>query len=174
MKVYELKCNNCGADLKVSEDRKVIFCEYCGSKNLVDDSIIRSEVNHSGTIVYRDEAKLRELELKEAERIREENKRKAKYHRWHIVLLVEAALAFIIGFVPMLTNRNGTIEDVMNGILTLGLGCYIVPFFYPYSYSKRNKVANYIIWFILNLILFAVLSMIGAAIGSMITGKTFA
>lgn len=171
MKVYELKCSNCGADIKVSADRKVIFCEYCGTKNLIDDEIIRSEVNHSGTIVYRDEAKLRELELKEAERIREDNKRKAKYHRWHIILLVEAILSFLLGFLSMATNKNGTVEDVMQNILVFALGCYIVPFFYPYAYSKRNKVLNYIIWFVLNIVIFECFFIIGVAAGSMATGK---
>lgn len=34
-KVVELKCNNCGAILNYDEDREILFCPYCGSKNLI-------------------------------------------------------------------------------------------------------------------------------------------
>ena len=173
MKVYELKCSNCGADLKVSADRKIIFCEYCGTKNLIDDEIIRSEVNHSGTVSYRDEAKLRELELKEAERIREENKRKAAFRRWHIVLLIGVVVAFALGLVSALSPDNIG-ADWYKDITVITLECMIIPFFYPYSYSKRGKVLNYIIYVILGMFLFTVSFIIGMTLGEFITGKMFA
>ena len=88
-KIIQLKCANCGADLKIEEKREVIYCQYCGTKMLLDD-----ENEH--TYRYIDEAeikraeteqmvKLKELELKEKrqERSRKQDtsscNRKTKY-----------------------------------------------------------------------------------------------
>ena len=79
-KIIQLKCANCGADLKIEEKREVIYCQYCGTKMLLDD-----ENEH--TYRYIDEAeikraeteqmvKLKELELKE-KRQEEKEGRKA-------------------------------------------------------------------------------------------------
>ena len=35
MKTRKLKCSSCGADLEYNEDNQIIFCPYCGSKELV-------------------------------------------------------------------------------------------------------------------------------------------
>lgn len=37
MKLIELKCNNCGATLKVNSELNEIYCNYCGNKMLIDD-----------------------------------------------------------------------------------------------------------------------------------------
>ena len=39
MKLFELKCPNCGSVLQVSSDRNEVYCQYCGTKLLVDDGI---------------------------------------------------------------------------------------------------------------------------------------
>ena len=38
MKLVELKCNNCGAQLKVEEGTSQVKCEFCGSTFSVDDA----------------------------------------------------------------------------------------------------------------------------------------
>lgn len=38
MKLVELKCNNCGAQLKVEEGSSQVKCEFCGSTFSVDDA----------------------------------------------------------------------------------------------------------------------------------------
>ncbi len=57
-----ITCPNCGANLRIDDDRDIFFCEYCGTK-------IRKESDHSYTKVeqeirYIDEARLKEAELK--------------------------------------------------------------------------------------------------------------
>ena len=57
-----ITCPNCGASLRIDDDRDIFFCEYCGTK-------IRKESDHSYTKVeqeirYIDEARLKEAELK--------------------------------------------------------------------------------------------------------------
>lgn len=36
MKFIDLKCKNCGADLKLDSENIQAFCQYCGSKLLID------------------------------------------------------------------------------------------------------------------------------------------
>lgn len=36
MKFIDLKCENCGADLKLDPENIQAFCQYCGSKLLID------------------------------------------------------------------------------------------------------------------------------------------
>ena len=59
MKVIDVKCPHCGGEIHIADNRKECFCEFCGSKLLIDDGIARQEV------IIRDEAKLKELEMEE-------------------------------------------------------------------------------------------------------------
>lgn len=46
MKLIKLKCENCGASLKVNSELNEIVCNYCGGKILIDDeatNITRTE-----------------------------------------------------------------------------------------------------------------------------------
>lgn len=70
MKMIPVTCPNCRANLNIAADRRMCFCEYCGTKVIIDDS--------QKTVIYRDEARLKELELyeKEQSRRKEETKRR--------------------------------------------------------------------------------------------------
>lgn len=61
MKIIPVECPKCGAGFDIEEGRKTCFCQYCGTKIAVDDGINRT-VN---TSIIRDEAKIKELELRE-------------------------------------------------------------------------------------------------------------
>ncbi|MBQ6991103.1 MAG: hypothetical protein IJN58_08600 [Clostridia bacterium] len=65
MKVISLKCPECNATLSIEGDRKYCFCQYCGTKILIDDG--------STTHTYRkvDEARIREADIQEKIRLRE-------------------------------------------------------------------------------------------------------
>ena len=43
MKLINLKCSNCGANLTANEDLKQCTCNFCGSVTLIDDEIIKVE-----------------------------------------------------------------------------------------------------------------------------------
>ncbi len=95
MKLINLKCSNCGADLQVDPERKQIYCMYCGTKLLVEDETI----NITSRIV--DEARLKEAEvrLKELEyaherELREETIRQEqkKTHRLSLILYLAALI----------------------------------------------------------------------------------
>ena len=38
MKTRKMKCNECGGTLELNEDRDIICCPYCGSKELIEES----------------------------------------------------------------------------------------------------------------------------------------
>lgn len=40
MKIIELKCPNCGGPLQIPADKKVLYCQHCGTKLLLDDGQI--------------------------------------------------------------------------------------------------------------------------------------
>ena len=65
MKVISLKCPECNANLSVENNRKQCFCQYCGTKIIIDDG--------STMYTYRkvDEARIREADAKENIRLRE-------------------------------------------------------------------------------------------------------
>ena len=47
MKLVKLSCTNCGASLEVNEELKNVHCNYCGQNFLIDDNLIKVEVDSS-------------------------------------------------------------------------------------------------------------------------------
>lgn len=39
MKLINLTCPQCGAQLQVDADKKTVYCQYCGAKLLIDDEV---------------------------------------------------------------------------------------------------------------------------------------
>lgn len=37
-KYIKMRCENCGAEMDVDPDKKIIYCPYCGSKTLIEES----------------------------------------------------------------------------------------------------------------------------------------
>ena len=77
MRLIEIKCPNCGGDLKVNPGKDKLVCGYCHTEFLVDEEIKKIETHH----IYTDEARVKkaesekEIELKKLEIEREEKKR---------------------------------------------------------------------------------------------------
>lgn len=109
IKVVTVKCPECGASLPVEENRKQIFCEYCGAKILLENDheyiyrhIDEAEVKRAETERMLAEEKLkREKEEREAEEIAAEQK--AAQRRAQILKIQEdrrntanGALLFIV------------------------------------------------------------------------------
>lgn len=141
MKIYELKCKNCGADLRVAEGRKVIFCEYCGTKHLIDDEVQRAVVTHQGTINYRDEARIKEIEFQEAKWRREDAERKRqeknKKEAWRVFWVI-SGFCFLLSLILSFFKN-----DVFMYSIFL---CYVCPFFFPYKYTVKSKLTKVIVW----------------------------
>lgn len=65
--MYQLNCPACGATVEVEQERKSLFCNYCGSQINIDDGVKRVEItkNINYHKIYTDESKIREHERKE-------------------------------------------------------------------------------------------------------------
>lgn len=93
MKLISLTCPNCNANLdNIDPSLKQCYCQYCGTKIMLDDGTIRKE-----THIY-DEAKIKESESKERielakmehenKRVTEENKEERKNTIFYVILVL--------------------------------------------------------------------------------------
>ena len=73
MKLKRMECPGCGASVDIREGFKYGICAYCGTKVFLE--------TNSYEFVFRDEAKLRELELQEESRKRHEEKQQIEKQR---------------------------------------------------------------------------------------------
>lgn len=154
MKAYILTCPSCGAGITLEKNVDRCFCPYCGTQVHISDEVIRSEINYSGTFSIRDEAKLKELELLEQARLKDEEEkrrqleefktsRNSAWKRFRIVCFVYLALSFISS---ALSTLQGSLFPLFG---YCAFGCYIVPFFYPYKYSSGNRFLRYLEWWLI-------------------------
>ena len=97
MRMYLLKCPECGAELEVEPERVSCFCSYCGSKVYLDDNTKRVEItkNIKYHKTYTNEAKIKDIESRErmfdkqfaAEIESEKRKRRAGFRTFLIVAI---------------------------------------------------------------------------------------
>lgn len=102
VKMISLKCPECGAHLSIEEGHKQCFCQYCGTKIMLDDG--------SKTYTYRhvDEARIKEAEVEKLIRLKEleieeqkralEEKTKAFKIKASIILGIVGAILMVIGY----------------------------------------------------------------------------
>lgn len=55
MKLIDLTCNKCGAELKVNADLKKCMCQYCGNEMLIDDEVIHHQIDNAYEAGYQAE-----------------------------------------------------------------------------------------------------------------------
>lgn len=92
MKLIKLKCQGCGAVIKLNNGMKEVTCDYCGNTYLVDDEVERLEITKNYHKTFTDEAKIKENELniKKMELREKEKKRNAI-----IILVIVLSLVFL-------------------------------------------------------------------------------
>ncbi len=102
MRMINLTCPHCGAELTVDAERQQAFCQYCGTKLLIDDD---RTININQRII--DEARLKEAEvrLKELEFAHERSVSYAKEKRsWRLLITLYIA-ALVISY--LVSPRQG-------------------------------------------------------------------
>lgn len=131
IKMISVKCPECGANISIENDRKFCFCQYCGTKVMMDDG--------SATYTYRkvDEARIKEAELKQAVRLKEleieENKRQAAEKtkmlkiKASIILAIVGVIFLIIGFVG--GSATGDPDSPVYAMAFVGLFALMAIFF---------------------------------------------
>lgn len=110
MKLIKMKCESCGATLKVKENIDKIHCEYCGAEILIDDDATElqrvEEVklkarkeNHEQSMRERQE--LHEQKLKQRKELEESNStlnfKKSKFSKILLVFFAISILFFFTG-----------------------------------------------------------------------------
>lgn len=77
VKTYSLSCPNCGATVEAKEHRSEMFCEYCGTKILLNDDSVKTINLKSDTIeaIAKDRAERKEQLRKEQKDEEEKNGR---------------------------------------------------------------------------------------------------
>ena len=109
VKMVSLKCPECDATLSIAEGRKQCFCEFCGAKIIIDDG--------STTNVYRDEARIKEAEVREQIRLKEleleVDERKQKRKILKIKVIISIILGILGGILSVIPFANGTMLDLL-------------------------------------------------------------
>ena len=117
VKMVSVKCPECNASLSIEEERKQCFCQYCGTKIIIDDG----STTHTYRKVY--EARIKEAEVNESIRLRElmleekkyADKKKAKEFKVKIsvILGIVGSILLVIGFLGGEATGNPNSEIYM-------------------------------------------------------------
>lgn len=109
--IVEMKCPSCGAALSTDAERDFIFCQYCGTKVLINDSnkytyrrIDEAEIKRAETERL---IQMQQMELEEKKRIAGEKNRKLK--------IIASAILGVVGIV-FVTIGYGSIGSSGSGI----------------------------------------------------------
>lgn len=106
-KSISLKCPECGATLDVEEGKKFYFCNYCGSKILIDDG----NTNNTNRIV--DEARIREAEISRELRLKEMELDNKKRRNTVIVTILKiiVTIPLLLAIICMITVLSMMFSD---------------------------------------------------------------
>lgn len=109
MELIALKCKHCGGEITIEEDKKIVYCPYCGTQNYIDDG--------TRTVKIVDEAKLEEVRLRQEEFLKRKaseealnsvRDRKLKQRRiWRIFMSVAHA-ELVIPVFMLMKNQDET------------------------------------------------------------------
>ena len=104
MKLQSFNCPNCGANLEPLEDARFMFCQYCGTKIVMDDIEYYRENSKTQREKIRADKEVRKVEAQhkaEVEREREKRLKSESEDKTALIiilaLLIFLALLFFIG-----------------------------------------------------------------------------
>ena len=92
IKMVSLKCPECNANLELEEGRKQCFCQYCGTKIMLDDG------SCTYTHVYIDKTREKELEL-EAKKLGMELEKEKANEKWKKFSIISVIVAFALAVI---------------------------------------------------------------------------
>ena len=140
IKMVSVVCPECRANLEIDRNRKMCYCQYCGTKILIDDG--------STTHTYRkvDEARIKEAEIREVIRLKEleieEKRREASERTKRFKVFVSSILGivgiifFVIGFLG--GEASGDPDSAIYSLAFIGFFCFFGIFFLWMNDSKKE------------------------------------
>ncbi len=131
MKLINLKCQNCGADLEINPEKKEMFCSYCGARLMMaEDSVHVTRIVDEARLKEA-EVRLKELEYQHERELREEGLRKeqrkagiASVIVYIVVLLISymlpelrpvSVLVLVFGGIALISSRSGDRKSRTSG-----------------------------------------------------------
>ena len=109
MELIALQCKNCGGEITIEDDKKIVYCPYCGTQNYIDDG--------TRTVKIVDEAKLEEVRLRQEEFLKRKaseeelngiRDKKIKQRRIWLVFMVLAHILIVIPIFLLMKNMDDT------------------------------------------------------------------
>ena len=114
--LVEVKCPSCGGSLSVEEDREFIFCQFCGTRIIINDENTYTYRHINDADIKRAETE-RMVQFKEMEL---EEKKQGNRTALIILWLVVTTLLFIIGIIMVSTGPKDT-DDPGYMIMLIGM-----------------------------------------------------
>ena len=133
MELKSLNCPNCGAFVQIPDGVERFLCPYCHSQFQIDDGKITIDLNANINLnhQYTDVARMRELELREEERIRREERQLAKERKERLQPVI-CILVVVFGIIIYIIccGLAGSENETIGGIFGVLGAC--VAFCYPF------------------------------------------
>ena len=102
IKLFVVKCPECGAHLDVEEGRRQLFCSYCGAKVIIsnENEYIYREVDEARIVEaeVNERIRLKELEIEAAKRAQHEPLRKVLTYLWIASIIIVAGICLYLAF----------------------------------------------------------------------------
>lgn len=104
MNLIHLRCPDCGADLEVDNSSEFCFCQYCGTKIILEDqsaSVRRTKARLKTIDKFLDQCEAQQIRKMEDRRIREETRAEERrlkaelQHKRQILAVIISVVLFI-------------------------------------------------------------------------------
>ena len=126
------ECPNCGAALQISGNKDYVFCEYCGSKIMLDDLRSPQQIAEEARLKEAEAAKykaetdriIRLKKLRNEERLNRNRRHKKQTHFMNrgVTILVWLILSAILAFIGI----SGFISCTDEGLLTGAISAFLI------------------------------------------------
>lgn len=138
MKLVSLKCPECKANLSVEPGRKQCYCQYCGTKIIIDNE---EQVQTFKTV---DEARIREAELQNELRLKQLEIEKMKFEQEQKKQLMNRSIkikfTIVLGIIGMIGILMGYFSK-SEGPTTFSVFCFL-GIFYIWLFSALKDDNN--------------------------------
>ena len=98
-KIIPLKCPGCNANIEIESGRKQYFCQYCGTKILVDDS------SRTYTHVHIDKTREKEIEF-ETKKFEYEQKKEKSKTRKKLAIIISMMISLLLAIITFLMVKE--------------------------------------------------------------------
>lgn len=105
MNLVHLRCPDCGAELEVDNSREFCFCQYCGTKIILEESdasVRRTKARLKTIDKFLDQREAQQIRKMENRRIREETKAEERrlkaelQHKRQILTVIISVILFVL------------------------------------------------------------------------------